>query len=128
MSSRLALLDTNIVIWLLQDSGPASLSDLLDVIEAAPAKYWVSHVTLWEIAIKKSIGKLLVPDDLPRWLANNGFGELPIIAEDVWAVKDLPLHHKDPFDRLLIAQALRTSTPIVTADQIFRNYGVQILS
>ena len=69
------------------------------------ASFGVSDVCLWEIAIKRSLGKLTAPDDLPDRIIDEGFSWLAITALHAWQVRDLPAHHRDPFDRLLIAQA-----------------------
>lgn len=87
----------------------------------------VSIASLWEIAIKSGIGKLKAPDDLPERVQQLGFELLPITAEHVWRVRELPHHHRDPFDRLLIAQAQAGSLPIVTADSAFADYDVTVI-
>jgi PIN domain nuclease of toxin-antitoxin system len=84
----------------------------------------VSSATVWEIAIKRSLGKLTAPDDLPAQLPGQGFGWLPISADHAWEARRLPLHHRDPFDRLLVAQALVERIAIVTGDPRFSAYGV----
>lgn len=87
----------------------------------------VSTASLWEIAIKAAIGKLEAPDDLPRRVEDLGFDLLPVTAEHAWRVRDLPRHHGDPFDRLLIAQAQIERLPIVTADPAFGAYDVEVI-
>jgi len=86
----------------------------------------VSAVTIWEIAIKRSLGKLSAPDDLPDVILTEGFHTLAIDAQDAWRVRALPLHHRDPFDRLLIAQALTQQLPVITADAQFAAYDVDV--
>jgi PIN domain nuclease of toxin-antitoxin system len=80
---------------------------------------------MWEIAVKRSLGKLTVPEELPDEIVDAGFGWLPVAPEHAWAVRGLPLHHRDPFDRLLVAQALAERIPIVTRDERFAGYGVE---
>lgn len=87
----------------------------------------VSAVSLWEIAIKVGLGKLRAPQELPLRVEELGFQLLPVMPEHAWRVRDLPLHHRDPFDRLLIAQAQVERLPIVTADPKFAQYGVEII-
>jgi PIN domain nuclease of toxin-antitoxin system len=82
---------------------------------------------LWEIAIKRSTGKLRTPDDLPQVVANFGFHEVSITRTQVWAVRDLPFHHRDPFDRLLVAQARDLSVPVVTGVPAMSAYDVSLL-
>lgn len=84
----------------------------------------VSAVCLWEIAIKSALGKLEVDDDLPQRLDEFAFEKLAITHEHAWAVKGLPSAHRDPFDRLLVAQARCESAEIVSPDKIFDEYGV----
>lgn len=94
-------------------------------IEAGPAT--VSTASLWELAIKSALGKLTVPDDLPTRVEAMGFEWLPVTAEHAWAVRELPPNHGDPFDRLLIAQSRLERLPVVTADPLFAEYGVEVV-
>lgn len=120
--SRL-LVDTHAVLWWLTDA--PELSDAARATLADPANdVLVSTASIWEIAIKRALGKLTVPDDLPDEIEAAGFGWLGISAEHAWQVRDLPAYHRDPFDRLLVAQALVEHVPIVSADPHFAPYGV----
>jgi PIN domain nuclease of toxin-antitoxin system len=122
----LFLVDTHVVLWHVLDDprlGPAPTS----LIEAEDAEVLVSVVSLWEIAIKRALGKLRAPDDLPARLPGLGFGLLGIEVEHVWAVGEMPHHHGDPFDRLLIAQARAERLPILTADPAFADYDVSVI-
>jgi PIN domain nuclease of toxin-antitoxin system len=87
----------------------------------------VSDLCLWEIAIKRSTGKLRSSDDLPRVVTDLGFDQVSISRSQIWAVRDLPFHHRDPFDRLLVAQARDLGVPIVTADHSMAAYDVAVL-
>lgn len=120
------LLDTHPLLWALaaDDRLPKWLGEDL---ERDPATFGVSDVCLWEIAIKNSTGKLRVPDDLPQTVADLGFQRVSISRAQVWAIRDLPLHHRDPFDRLLIAQAQDLGVPLVTADDAMSAYDVAVL-
>jgi PIN domain nuclease of toxin-antitoxin system len=122
--SRL-LFDTHALLWWLTDD--AALPPGAREVLADPANEpLVSAVSLWEIAIKCSLGKLTAPDDLPDRIVDEGFSWLAISPQHAWQVRDLPLHHRDPFDRLLVAQALAEHLPIVTADTRFKDYGVDV--
>jgi PIN domain nuclease of toxin-antitoxin system len=87
----------------------------------------VSAASLWEIAIKTALGKLDAPDDLPARVEQLGFELLAVTADHAWEVRRLPLHHRDPFDRLLIAQAQVERLPIVTMDPLFNDYDVTVV-
>ena len=120
-----ALLDTQPLLWALADDArlPASLGE---AITADPTRFGVSDVSLWEIAIKRSTGKLRVADDLPTVIVDVGFSPVAITSRQVWAVRDLPFHHRDPFDRLLVAQARDLGIPIVSGDTAFAAYEVAV--
>lgn len=122
--SRL-LVDTHALLWWLIDD--AALSPMAREMLADPANEpLVSIASVWEIAIKRSLGKLTAPNDLPDRIVKEGFSWLPIGPQHAWQVADLPSHHRDPFDRLLVAQALTERLPIVTTDARFNDYGVEV--
>jgi PIN domain nuclease of toxin-antitoxin system len=87
----------------------------------------VSVAVGWEIEIKKKIGKLNFPDDFEERIAGQGFQGLPISITHALAAGRLPLHHRDPFDRLLIAQAQCEQLTLVTADERFKAYDIDVL-
>lgn len=91
----------------------------------------LSTASLWEIAIKVGLGKLMLPGRpvtyLPPLIERSGVVLLPVVAEHALHVADLPSHHRDPFDRLLVAVARVERLPILTADRTFEAYGVEIL-
>lgn len=120
--SRL-LVDTHAVLWWLDDDPALSLAARSAIADPGNAPL-VSAASVWEMAIKRSLGKLRVPDDLPAKLLDGGFEWLAVSALHSWDVRELPLHHRDPFDRLVIAQALRERIGIVTRDRRFGAYGV----
>jgi PIN domain nuclease of toxin-antitoxin system len=123
--SRL-LVDTHALLWWLTDDAGLS-SAARDAIADPANEPLVSTASIWELAIKRSLGKLSAPDDLPAQVLTGGFAWLAVSAEHAWAVRRLPLHHRDPFDRLLVAQSLRERVDIVTRDERLAAYGVDTL-
>jgi PIN domain nuclease of toxin-antitoxin system len=122
--SRL-LVDTHALLWWLADD-PSLSPAARDVIADPANEPLVSAACVWEIAIKRSLGKLTAPDDLPERIVAEGFAWLPISAQHAWRVRELPMHHRDPFDRVLVAQALTERLPVVTADARFGEYGLEV--
>ena len=120
------LLDTCVLLWWLDD--PTLLSEqALTAIKEPENKIIVSVVSAWEIAIKKALGKLESPANLKEMITDSEFELILIDYEHVWQVKDLPPHHKDPFDRLLVAQATVESLTLVTRDPKLKPYNIPIL-
>lgn len=124
------LLDTHTLLWFI--SGDSKLSfTAKSAIEDASHDKFVSIVSLWETAIKVSIGKisLIAPFDglFPDQLITNGFELLPISIGNASAVSRLPFYHRDPFDRIFVVQALAESLVIVNMDTVFDSYGVNRL-
>jgi PIN domain nuclease of toxin-antitoxin system len=118
------IVDTHALLWWLTDDDGLTVAARAALAEPAN-DVRVSTASVWEIAIKRALGKLTVPDDLPRHIEAAGFGWLPISAEHAWRVRELPAHHRDPFDRLLVAQSLAEGMPIVSGDARFSAYGVE---
>jgi len=87
----------------------------------------VSVVSVWELAVKAAVGKIEAPDDLLDLLGAHGAVLLPITAEHAYATRHLPFIHRDPFDRLLVAQAQAEGVSLVTGDPVFAAYGVQVI-
>lgn len=124
---RRLLLDTHVFLWWLADD--AQLGDEARVsIADEKNPVFVSAVTGWEISIKKALGKLEAPDGLDALVEAEGFEHLPISFFHGEQAGTLPDHHKDPFDRMLIAQAQAEGLVIVTADQMIPQYGVRTLT
>lgn len=120
------LLDTPALLWAL--GLPDELRpEARRAIEDARNDVFVSAASAWEIAIKRALGRLEAPDDLGDAIAAVGFVELPITIGHALAVERLARHHRDPFDRMLIAQALVEGLTIVTRDARFEPYGVPVL-
>lgn len=120
------LLDTHVLLWWLDDS-PALSAQARDLISLGATEVFVSAISAAEIAMKSSVGKLRVPADLEQQLDRNAFTPLPLRLRHGLAAQTLPLHHKDPFDRLLIAQAQTEDLTLVTADRMLAAYDVRIL-
>ncbi len=121
------LLDSHAFLWFVWDD-PLLSSAAKQRIEDPANHKWVSVASCWEIAIKAGLGKLRLGEPattfLPRELSTNHFSPLRIELAHVTLVETLPPHHKDPFDRLLIAQAIIEKRPLVSADAVFDEYGV----
>jgi PIN domain nuclease of toxin-antitoxin system len=121
------LLDTHALLWWLADD--ARLGRRARQAIAAPTNLvFVSAATAWEIALKRAVGKLVAPGDVEEWLVESNFQPLPIHIGEAVASAELPLHHRDPFDRLLVAQAQIGRMTIVTGDEEIARYGVSLLS
>lgn len=124
------LLDTHAFLWWVNDApeltAPARLS-----IGDANSDCYLSLASCWEMAIKSSLGKLRLARPIERFvseqLAANGFMLLNIELRHTAKIENLPFHHRDPFDRLLIAQAISEKLTIVSADSVFSKYGVKLL-
>ena len=121
------LLDTCVLLWWLDDPITLLSKEASTAIKEPDNKIIVSVVSAWEIAIKKALGKLSSPDNLKEMIADSGFELMPIDYEHAWQVKDLPSHHRDPFDRLLVAQATVENLTLVTRDSYLEAYNVPIL-
>jgi PIN domain nuclease of toxin-antitoxin system len=117
------LVDTHVLLWWLADD-PELSATAREAIADPANEPLVSTASVWEIAIKRALGKLEAPDDLPETIVDEGFSWLPVGAAHAWEVQKLPMHHRDPFDRLVVAQALCEGLPVVTADGRFREYAV----
>lgn len=125
------LLDTHVLIWAATE--PEQLSpDCRSAIEDGASQVYVSAVSAWEIAIKQSLGKLELSRPAERWLPDvvraSGFAALSVDLESALRVRALPWHHRDPFDRLLVAQALQQGLTFATRDSKLEDYGVTILA
>jgi PIN domain nuclease of toxin-antitoxin system len=121
------LLDTHILLWWLADD-PLLPRSAAAVIGDGDTDVLVSAATAWEIAIKKSAGRLDAPDDFLEALAVNNFHTLAITADHAITAGTLPPHHSDFFDRMLIAQAQAERLTLVSADRRFSHYDVNLLA
>lgn len=121
------LLDAHTLLWWLAND--ATLSAVARSLIADPAnEVLVSSATIWEIAIKRELGKVAAPAGVSSILASEGFTELLVTGTDGEAAAALPAHHRDPFDRMLIAQAQRNGLTIITRDRAFAAYGAAAVS
>jgi len=122
------LLDTHAWLWWNQDAPELSRPARRAIANPAN-ECWLSIASAWEMALKISNGKLSLDGDLehflPAQMAENGFAFLPIEVRHVAGTVQLPFHHRDPFDRLIIAQALVEGLAVVSADTVFSKYGVR---
>lgn len=120
------LLDTHALLWWLDDS-PTLSKKAREFISDGGNMVFVSAVVIWEIRIKQSLGKLEIPSVFRDALKNQAFEMLPITDEHAHLIEELPPHHRDPFDRMLIAQAKYEGLTLVTRDKIFMKYNVPII-
>ena len=120
------LLDTHAALWWLSGDerfGETAARHLTDETN----QVLLSAVVVWEVEIKRSLGKLEAPDDFASALLGAGAQALAISLDHVAAVEQLPWHHRDPFDRLLVAQASIEGAVIVSQDEALRPYGVELV-
>jgi PIN domain nuclease of toxin-antitoxin system len=120
------LLDAHAVLWWLADDPtlqPAARSAIADPTN----EVLVSAATIWDVAIKRALGKLDAPTGLAAACEEAGFGVLPITGDDGEQAGALPAHHRDPFDRMLVVQAARVGALVVSRDGVFAAYGADVL-
>ena len=125
MTGKRYLADTHILLWALADD--KRLPERHRAILLSGAEVFFSAASVWEIAIKKALGKLKAPDGLSTLLPRAGFRALGISAVHAEAAGALPPHHTDPFDRLLIAQAMQENMILLTADAQFSHYAIELV-
>ncbi|MDI6105328.1 type II toxin-antitoxin system VapC family toxin [Actinoplanes sp. NEAU-A12] len=119
------LLDTHVVLWWLTDD-PTLAAEVKHRLDHEPDVY-ISPATIWEVAVKQSLGKIDEPTDLAERIRDSGFRHLAITAEHGIVAGRLPLIHRDPFDRMLIAQAQVEHLTLVTRDAHIQKYDVSVL-
>lgn len=119
------LIDSHVVLWWLFDDIKLS-GKARQLIDKANNVY-VSAATTWELMAKSSLGKLSIPDDFLEAVEHQGFTHLPITHTHALELKRLPWLHKDPFDRILLAQAICEDLPLVTADTRLASYGPPVV-
>ena len=124
------LADTHTFLWFVTDA-PQLSARAKTILEAPDTERFFSLASVWELAIKTGLGKLTLrkrlEEFLPEQLAANRFALLNIAAEHAFRVGHLPLHHRDPFDRMLVAQSLAENLPLVSSDDALDAYGIKRL-
>jgi PIN domain nuclease of toxin-antitoxin system len=120
------LLDTHVLLWWLSDDAQLGQSTRQAIADPRNDVY-ISAASTWEISIKKSLGKLSAPDDMDSIIDDEGFDKLPISLFHGDQAGMLPGHHKDPFDRMLVAQAQSEGLVIVTNDEKITRYGIRVM-
>ncbi len=120
------LADTHAYLWWLADD-PKLGSEAREAMAEPTAIIYVSAASIWEISIKSALGKLDIDGDPVKEIWANGFVELPMTAQHAYRAEQLPRHHDDPFDRMLIAQAQLESLTLLSHDGAFSAYSVSLL-
>jgi PIN domain nuclease of toxin-antitoxin system len=125
MQTDRLLLDTHVFLW--WKVNDSRLVDPARTAIANAALVMVSAASAWEIAIKSQLGKLVMPENFAKGVEESGFEKLPIGFEHTQAIANLPHHHKDPFDRMLVAQAIIEKLTLVTHDRVLEAYNIPIV-
>ncbi len=123
------LLDTHVALWAITDN-PRLSKKARELIESPKSSVWISAATVWEIAIKHSLGRGDMPvsgRDALRYFQESGYRFLPVEPEHTAAVEELPSHHADPFDRILVAQSLVEPMRLITHDTMVARYSDTII-
>lgn len=120
------ILDAHALLWWLRDEPSFDRAARASIADPANDVV-VSAATIWELEIKRAMGKLQAPDDLLELLDTEDFDCIPIVGEDAVRAAHLPIHHRDPFDRMILAQALRLDAIVVSRDRAFDAYDVPVL-
>lgn len=119
------LLDSHIVLWWLSDDERLT-HKARRLVERAD-EVFVSAATTWELAVKASLGKLRMPEGFLEVVEAQGFSHLPITPVHAMAVQNLPWHHRDPFDRILLAQAIVEGLRLLSVDEALTSYGTFVI-
>jgi len=120
------LLDTHILLWWLDDNALLPVN-AREAIADTDNLIILSAAVIWEIRIKQAISKLKIAPNFYKVIKEQGFEMLAITSDHAYAVGDLPKHHRDPFDRILIAQAILEGFTVVTHDAVFHKYPIPVL-
>jgi len=126
MENNHYLLDTHVFIWWMKEDRRVR-SEIKLLLQDPQNQIFLSIATVWEIVIKVRRGKLKVPRDWKKTLRESAFLILPITLEHVFKLENLPLHHRDPFDRMLVAQAKSENATLIAGDQKLWKYDVALL-
>lgn len=124
------LIDTQVFIWLNADPGRLT-SRFMQLSQSGQNHFYLSMASVWEMQIKQQLGKLTLPTSVYKLVQQNqkmsDMELMPIELTHIDRLNQLPDTHKDPFDRLIIAQALCQSMPVISADQVFQHYPIQVV-
>lgn len=124
------LIDTHVILWFVNNEPKKLGGRVISILEDVSKPVFFSIVSLWEFSIKHSMGRLELDESLEDFfdhILESKFELLPISTEDLIVLNKLPLHHQDPFDRLIISQALNYGLQHITKDRMFNKYDVQLL-
>lgn len=123
------LIDTEAFIWYVEGTGLLPLR-VRDIIDDSQNEVLISKASLWEMAIKISLGKLRLSIEfyeLEDFIERHSFSVLDYVFRHLNSLISLPFHHRDPFDRLIIAQAKTDNIPVITSDSVFQQYGILVV-
>ncbi len=120
------LVDTNILFWAISETARISRKTRM-LLEDDRHQFWTSSISVAELRTKEAIGKLVLPAGFPGLVRESGYAPLAYSAAHAHRLEGLPLHHRDPFDRMLIAQALEEGLTILTSDKAFADYPVAVI-
>ena len=126
MNSKGFLLDTNIFIWLMEKNKRIP-SDFVSIVQSPQNPVFLSVASIWEMVLKKGKGRLKIPKNIEKDVGTAGFAIIAIDTSHVLGVQELPRYHKDPFDRLLIAQAKVENLILLTVDPKIKKYDIKTL-
>ena len=129
MFEKNLLIDTQSFIWFVENNPKLPIS-IRSVMENEECNLFISIASLWEIVIKSSLGKLQLKRDIPEIIngvTNNGFSILQIVPEHLITLHKLEYFHRDPFDRIIISQGITENMQIVSSDEIFSTYQINLL-
>jgi PIN domain nuclease of toxin-antitoxin system len=119
------LVDTNLLVWAWHE--PHRIPKRYVELFSGEGDFYVSVASIWEIAVKVSVGKLVTVPDVTEAIISSGYGIVPVLAEHAEAVRDLPFYHRDPFDRMIIAQAKVEGMTLAAMDRRFQRYDVALV-
>ncbi len=121
------LLDTHLIVWWMNGEASKISERALAALGSEGMEPVVSAVAIWETAIKRRLGKLEIPDDMLGQIEGSGVELLPVTVRHADFVSSLPAHHSDPFDRLLVAQAMVEGIALASADESMRRYAIEVI-
>jgi PIN domain nuclease of toxin-antitoxin system len=120
------LVDTNILFWVIADTVHLS-TKTRQLLSEPDHRFWTSALSIAELRIKQRIGKISLPEHFSNLVVETGFESLPFLAQHAHWLAELPLHHRDPFDRMLVAQAAEEGLTLITSDKTLSLYPITTL-